>query len=140
MGTVHQDIRAALEVEIAAIPGIPAGVEIAWDNVPFEPTTGQSWIKSVLVPAFARPATRGPQHFTRYSGQLLVVVHTPENEGPAVADAYADAIRDHFTVNNSYAKDGVEVRFEWAERNAGVLDSPWWVVTVTISWYTYSQR
>lgn len=135
-----QDIRAALETEIANVTGIPPAEQRAWENVGFSPTTNVLWIKSRLIVASQRPAHLGPSPQIRNNGQMLVTINAPENEGSEKADALADAIRGHFTVDDVYSSNGVNVRFNYSERNAGVLSAPWWVVTVTISWYAYTNN
>ena len=57
MASIHDDIRAALEIKLAATSNIPT--QIAYENVSFEPTTGTSYIKTNFIPTSRRPAVRG---------------------------------------------------------------------------------
>lgn len=136
--TVMQNIRAALEQQIANVSGIPSTSNRAWENVRFTPTTNSAWVRMALVPTTSRPAVRGPNPQIRHDGVFLVTAHLPEGSGPAAADALADAIRAAFTVDTGLTSGGVTVRFNYAERGVAVLDAPWYIVTVSISWYTFT--
>lgn len=136
--TVTQSIRAALEQQIANVSGIPSSANRAWENVRFIPTTGTAWVRMALIPTTARPATRGPSPQIRRDGQFLVTAHLPEGDGPAAADALADAIASAFTTDTDLTSGGVLVRFNYAERGSAILDTPWYIVTVVVSWYTFT--
>jgi len=137
MGTT-QDIRRALEKKAATVSGFPPATQRHWENVRFEPTTGTPWAKLVLVPATSRPANLGPSPSLRYDGTFLVVMHFVEGKGSGAADDLLDLIRAAFTVDQSATAGSTQVRFEWSERNEGVNDAPWYVVTATIKWYAYA--
>ena len=47
MASVYDDIRSAFEVALNSVSGVPS---IAWENVSFSPTTGQSYVTARLVP------------------------------------------------------------------------------------------
>ena len=136
--TVMQDIRAALEQQIATISGIPSSANRAFENAKFIPTTGTAWVKMALVPVNSRPAVMGPAPQIRHDGSFFVTLHMPEGTGPAGADALADAVRAAFTVDTGLTSGGTTVRFRYSERGVAVLDAPWYIVTVSISWYTFT--
>lgn len=136
--TVTQDIRAALEQQVANISGIPSSANRAWENVKFVPSPGTAWVRMALVPVTSRPAVIGPTPQMLHEGSFLITVHLPEGTGPAGADALADAIRAAFSVDTGLTSNGVTVRFRYSERSVAVLDTPWYIVTVSISWYTYT--
>ena len=136
--TIMQNIRAALEQQVANVSGIPSTGNRAWENVKFIPTTGTAWVRMALVPVTSRPAVLGPAPQIRHDGSFLVTLHLPEGTGAAGADALADAVRAAFTVDTGLTSGGTTVRFQYAERSVAVLDAPWYIVTVSISWYTYS--
>lgn len=135
--SVMSDIRAALESEIANVTGIPSAQYRAWENVKFKPDENQTWVRMQISPLSQRPAVRGPDPQLRHDGLFLVDVFVPDKIGPNSADVLADAIRDHFTVDDVYTSNTVNVRFRYSERRAGIQDGPWYMVPVTIAWYTY---
>ena len=139
MASVYDDIRAALEVRLAAVSGIPA---IAYENVAFSPTTGTSFVKAKFIPTSRRPAVRGTNPQQRYEGVFTVFCYTPGGNGPATADDLADKVIEAFdaTTDISFtnaASETIIVSVDYAERDNGFIDNPWYYVAVNIGWYLY---
>jgi hypothetical protein len=140
MASIYDDIRAALEVKLSNVSGIP---DIAYENVSYSPTTGQSFVQPRLIPVSRRPAVRGPNPQNRYDGVFRVFCYAPEGEGPAAADDLANKVIDAFdaTTDISFTNgdgDTIIVSVDYAERDNGFVDSPWYFVAVNIGWYIYS--
>ena len=139
MASIHNDIRAALESHLSATSGLPS---IAYENVAFEPTTGTSFLKVQYLPTVTRPAVRGLNPQLRYQGVFSVTVFAPEGQGPATADDYANKVIDAFaaTTDISFTNGDAEtiiVSIDYAERQQGIIDSPWYFVPINIGWYIY---
>ena len=139
MASIHNDIRAALESHLAATSGLQS---IAYENVAFEPTTGTSFLKVQYLPTVTRPAVRGLNPQLRYQGVFSVTVFAPEGQGPATADDYANKVIDAFaaTTDISFTNGDAEtiiVSIDYAERQQGMIDSPWYFVPINIGWYIY---
>lgn len=136
--TVFNSIRAALETEIANITGIPSSANRAWENRVFNPTTGTPYVRMTLVPTESRPAVRGPNPQKRYQGLFMVDCFYPLESNLAVVDALADNICAAYTVDDVLTSGSINVRFDYAERGQAVIDHPWYMVPVSIAWYTYN--
>ena len=139
MASIQNDIRAALESHLAATSGLPS---ISYENVAFEPTTGTSFLKVQYLPTVTRPAVRGLNPQLRYQGVFSVTVFSPEGQGPATADDYANKVIDAFaaTTDISFTNADTEtiiVSIDYAERQQGMIDSPWYFVPINIGWYIY---
>ena len=139
MASIQNDIRAALESHLSATSGLPS---IAYENVAFEPTTGTSFLKVQYLPTVTRPAVRGLNPQLRYQGVFSVTVFAPEGQGPATADDYANKVIDAFaaTTDISFTNGDAEtiiVSIDYAERQQGIIDSPWYFVPINIGWYIY---
>jgi hypothetical protein len=139
MASIHNDIRAALESHLAATSDLPS---VAYENVAFEPTTGTSFLKVQYLPTVTRPAVRGLNPQLRYQGVFSVTVFSPEGQGPATADDYANKVIDAFaaTTDISFTNADTEtiiVSIDYAERQQGMIDSPWYFVPINIGWYIY---
>ena len=139
MASIQNDIRAALESKLSTTSGLPA---IAYENVAFEPTTGTSFLKVQYLPTVTRPAVRGLNPQLRYQGVFSVTVFAPEGKGPATADDYANKVIDAFaaTTDISFTNGDAEtiiVSIDYAERQQGMIDSPWYFVPIDIGWYIY---
>jgi hypothetical protein len=139
MASIHNDIRAALESHLSVTSDLPS---IAYENVAFEPTTGTSFLKVQYLPTVTRPAVRGLNPQLRYQGVFSVTVFAPEGQGPATADDYANKVIDAFaaTTDISFTNGDAEtitVSIDYAERQQGIIDSPWYFVPINIGWYIY---
>jgi hypothetical protein len=139
MASVYDDIRAALEVRLSNITSIPA---IAYENVSFSPTTGTSFVQPKLIPTSRVPAVRGLNPQQRYEGVFRVFCYTPEGNGPSVADDLADKIIEAFdaTTDISFTNASSEtiiVSVDYASRDEGRIDNPWYYVPVNIGFYLY---
>ncbi len=140
MASIYDDIRAALEVKLSNVSGIP---DIAYENVSYSPTTGTPFVQPRLIPVSRRPAVRGINPQNRYDGVFRVFCYAPEGNGPSVADDLADKVIDAFdaTTDISFTNGSDEtiiVSVDYAERDNGFVDSPWYYVAVNIGWYIYS--
>lgn len=135
MASIHSDIRAALESKLANIAGIPP---IAFDNVPYDPTTGTSFIKSSYIPVTRVPAVRGLNPSQRYGGIYAVTVYCPEGNGPGVADGIANTVIENFEAATDVSLNNFNVSIDYAERQQGFLDTPWYYIPINIGWYIYN--
>ena len=139
MASIHNDIRAALETHISNTANLPT---IAYENVAFEPTTGTSFIQVRYMPTSTRPAVRGLNPQLRYQGVFYVIVSTPEGNGPSTADDYANKVINAFQVTTDISftnaqSQTIKVSIDYAERQQGLIDSPWYHVPISIGWYIY---
>ena len=140
MASIYNDIRAALETRLSNISNIPS---IAYENIPFTPVVGTSYVQSKFIPTLRRSAVMGsPSPQQRYQGLYAVTPHTPEKLGPSVADDLSNDIIESFeaTTDISFTNSSNEtiiVSIDYAERQQGFLDSPWYYVPINIGWYIY---
>jgi len=139
MASIHNDIRAALETHISTTADLP---DIAYENVAFEPTTGTSFIRVMYLPTVTRPAVRGLNPQLRYQGVFAVTVFTPEGNGPSTADGYVNKVINAFqaTTDISFTNaqsETIKLSIDYAERQQGLIDSPWYYVPINIGWYIY---
>lgn len=140
MASIYRDIRAALETELAAVSGIPA---ISYENVSYDRTNGTSYVETYFVPQSRRPAVRGLNPQQRYDGVFTVVCYAEEGKGPGAADEIADKVLEAFeaTTDVSYTPEGgseIKVSIDYAEREGGGLDTPFYYVPVNIGFYIYN--
>ena len=140
MASIYRDIRAALETKLATVSGIPA---ISHENVSFDRTNGTSYVETFFVPQSRRPAVRGLNPQQRYGGVFTVVCYAAEGNGPGAADEIADKVLNAFeaTTDVSYTNSDTEtilVSIDYAEREGGGLDTPFYYVPVNIGFYIYN--
>lgn len=139
MADINRKIRAALETHLSNISGLP---DIAYENVPYEPTTGQSFIRVAYMPVTRRPAVRGRNPQQEYRGILALNVYAPEGAGPAACEDIVEKLLEGFeaTTDITY-NDGsgdYTVCIDYAERDIGLTDAPWYLIPVNIGWFIYN--
>jgi len=139
MADINRKIRAALETHLSNISGLP---DIAYENVPYEPTTGQSFIRVAYMPVTRRPAVRGRNPQQEYRGILALNVYAPEGAGPAVCEDIVENLLEGFeaTTDITYndGSDDYTVCIDYAERDIGLTDAPWYLIPVNIGWFIYA--
>jgi hypothetical protein len=161
MADINRKIRAALETHLSTISGLP---DIAYENVPYEPTTGQSFIRVAYMPTLRRPAVRGLNPQQEYRGLLALNVYAPEGSGPAVCEDIVEKLFNAFEATTDIFYDNVtdliltesegrlllesgdsilvenvtRVCIDYAERSIGMTDAPWYLIPVNIGWFIYN--
>ena len=140
MASIYRDLRAALETKLAAVPDLPP---ISFENVSYDRVNGSEYVESSFLPTLRRPAVRGLNPQQRYQGVFRVVCYAPEGNGPGAADEIADKVLEAFeaTTDISYTPSGgdeIIVSIDYAEREGGGLDTPFYYVPVNIGFYIYN--
>ena len=135
MANIHKEIRSILEVQLSNISNVP---QIAYENVPYVPTTGTSYIKVDYLPTSRRPAVRGLNPQQRYDGIFAINCYAPEGNGPSAAETIAENVMTAFEATSSFTTNNVTVSIDYAEADQALVDSPWFLVPVNIGWYAYN--
>ncbi len=135
MANIQREIRSILETQLSSIVDVP---QIAYENVPYEPTTGTSYIQVTYLPTSRRPAVRGLNPQQRYEGIFAISCYAPEGNGPASAETLAENVLNAFEATTSLTTNNVTVSIDYSEVKQGILDSPWFMVPVNIGWYAYN--
>jgi len=133
--SIINDIRACLDTHLAGTVGLPA---VAYQNVPYEPTTGTTFVKVDMVPTSRRPAVRGLNPQQRYDGLYSILICTPENLGPGAGYDVADLLLDRFDATTDISLSGLTISIDYSEVRTSFLDSPFYCTPVTVAWYVYN--
>ena len=132
--TIINDIRACLDTHLSGTVGIPT---IARQNVPFEPTTGTSYVKADMIPTSRRPAVRGLNPQQRYDGLYSLLICTPEGLGPGAGYDIADLLLARFEATTDISNSGLTISVDYSEVRTSFLDSPFYCTPITVAWYCY---
>lgn len=132
-----QDIRRALEQQLATLQDSSGDPRIAWENVDFNPSGETTWLRAFLEFSERRPAGVGVGVDLLYQGLLLVNCYSNADQGTATLDALADDVMDLFTYGTTLTENGLNVKIRFAERAGSLYDKPWYFAPVTVSWYCY---
>lgn len=133
--TIINDIRACLDTHLSGTSGIPT---IARQNVPFEPTTGTSYVKADTIPTSRRPAVRGLNPQQRYDGLYSLLICTPEGLGPGAGYDIADLLLARFEATTDITNAGLTISVDYSEVRTSFLDSPFYCTPITVAWYCYA--
>lgn len=117
------DIRQAFETRIAAFAAEQSPVlNCAWENTSFAPSPDQMYLQCFLLPATTQNPSLGTRH-DRLVGIYQVNVYGVQDEGPAPAEAIADAIIALFP-RGSITQNGVIVNIDTTgSRTKGLNDT-----------------
>lgn len=134
----YDDIRAALESNIANIVGVPD--DKAWENTDFQPTTGTPWIRMTLSPGPRRALDITAEGTKRYDGLFFIDVFVPQDKtGPASLDDLVNAVIDAFDCGTILTANSQNVEIEYAEPSGSALETaPWRSQQVLVKWKAFN--
>lgn len=102
--------RAAYESRLAAWAAarVPS-LRVQYENVPFTPAQGETFVKAFLLPATTRsPDVQGL--ITTWTGVFQVSVYAPINAGSGAALSIADDLAALFVCNDRLTQNGLTVQ------------------------------
>jgi len=141
--TVTQDIRTALEVQLKTIATLPTNSDtgfdnISWENRHFIPKKGETYIRLQLTKTSSKPASAGVTAPILHEGLLILDIFLPDNEGPFAGDKLADEIVAAFNPQtNGLVFNGRTVSIRSAERFSALSNPPFYLVPVSVQWFSY---
>ncbi|GGA05599.1 phage tail terminator-like protein [Dyella caseinilytica] len=92
--------RRLIETALGAW-AVSQSLDVEWENVPFEPVTGQTYLRAFQLPANSTsPDLAGA--ITTYRGIYQIDIVAPINEGAGPAGAIADELAQLFKLNTRY--------------------------------------
>ena len=101
--------------------------DIAWDNVPFIPTPGTSWIRCTILPGSVNALEFGRDTEKEFSGIIDLGIFVSRETGSEVARDYADILSGLFDMVEFGTIDCKEAFVQ----NLG-LEEDWYHLSVTI--------
>lgn len=126
------NIRNALE---AALASITPSIDIAFENVAYEPVNGQPYCEAYLLPATPDNATVG-SGFYQELGIFQVILRYPAGMGTLDCATRAGLIRDLFARGRSFTDGGVAVQVDRTpEVRKGEQEEGRWRQDVLIRWH-----
>lgn len=131
----NKEVRAALEMALVEIPGLPDEDNRSFENMNFEPNSGITWVRSFLIPLTERISSLSSNNIIIGRGLYQVDINIPTGSGTAEADELADKIKNTFKPGFRFTNSNTNVIISYAERQSGFTDGAWYRVPVTISWY-----
>lgn len=111
MSNPISSIRAAFVTKLQTFTGLPS---VAWENVPFTPTAGVTYIQPFLLPGEPFQAEIGTNGINRHSGVYQISVFYPAGQGVAALNTLTADLCDHFKRGTSLTYSGVTVTVQKA--------------------------
>lgn len=109
MSAPYAAIRSALSARLQAYT--PAQ-SIAWENVPFTPAVGVTYLKPALIPGEPFQAELGADGLNRHTGIYQVSIYAPAGGGMGSILTLQNGIVDHFRRGMKLTYSGVTVRID----------------------------
>lgn len=113
------------------------GVQIAHENVNFEPTGGTPWVRLTVFRNPAAPDTMGSAGKDETIGLFQATLHYPEGEYAVTAKQKADEIMAAFAIGTKLSYDDQEVLITKKDRGTGYNEDGWFKLNLR---FTYNAR
>ena len=131
-------VQTALEARLLTLTGLPkigTAVQVAWENVPFSPTPGSTWLRANFLPGEPARGAIGTGGLSEARGLFQVSVFTAGEAGSGAARRLADVIVSHFKSGTALSSGGLNIMVTRAWRDAGREEPDWYHIPVKVSWY-----
>lgn len=103
----HRIIRSMLEARLKAWAAARTPVlRIAYQNVPFTPNNGETYLRAFLMPAGTDSNDLAGAH-RLYTGVFQVTIVTPTGNGPSGAETIADELAALYPLNDRLVRDAI---------------------------------
>jgi len=134
MSTSFLDISAALDTKLNAF-AVGNSLEVAWENIDYQPTVGTLFLRPTILPADTLPIGLGYTSSEDHLGLYQIDVICPLDQGKGLAISQADLLSTHFA-RGELIYNSVKLRIKSVSRGTGSRDNAWYVVPVFINYQT----
>lgn len=129
-------IQHALETYVS---GLGLGMQIAWENVMFNPAPGVAFLRVVHAPVDTEPLTVGTTGVMDTEGILVLGINFPAGIGSGAAMSKADTIASAFKPGTSIAAGSGNIVVTKTTLSTKQLSSQpdWWTLPVLVHYNAY---
>ncbi len=113
---------------------------LSFENVAYEPPSGEAWAKIYFMPTDPIVATLGDEGQDRVDGLVQIDLNFPLNQGTADIGEMATRIRNLFTVGSRPAYCGQEVVIKACGRSQGREVNGFYRISVSVYFYAHINR
>jgi len=114
------------------------GLEIAHENILYEPTTGTEYAELINIPNDITPLSLNDTDET--DGLMRIILRYPENEGAIQAKTKADEIMAVFKIGSRVCYSSQCATVTRISRQKGVAEDGWHKTVVTIGYRAFIAR
>ena len=130
----HRKISAALSSRLNTLTDAPP---IAFENVPFTPVDGTTWLRESYLPANSATVGLEPGGSTDFVGVYQISIYTPLDDSKFGAYELVDAITAHFARGTMLVFEGQAVVVEQVNVSQGLASGGWWLMPVSVNWRAF---
>ena len=130
----HRKISAALSSRLNTLTDAPP---IAFENVPFTPVEGTTWLRESYLPAASSTIGMEPGGSTDFIGVYQISIYTPLDDSKFGAHQLIDDITAHFERGTVLTFDGQAVVVEQVNVSQGLASGGWWLTPVSVNWRAF---
>jgi len=130
----HRKISAALSSRLNTLPDAPP---IAFENVPFTPVDGTTWLRESYLPANSATVGLEPGGSTDFTGVYQISIYTPLDDSKFGAHQLIDDITAHFARGTMLVFEGQAVVVEQVNVSQGLASGGWWLMPVSVNWRAF---
>jgi hypothetical protein len=130
----HRKISAALSTRLNTLTDAPP---IAFENVPFTPVEGTTWLRESYLPATSSTVGMEPGGSTDFIGVYQVSIYAPLDDYKFESHQLIDSITAHFARGTGLEFDGQAVIIEQVNVAQGLASGGWWLMPVSVNWRAF---
>ena len=130
----HRKISAALSTRLNTLTDAPP---IAFENVPFTPVDGTTWLRESYLPANSATVGLEPGGSTDFTGVYQVSIYTPLDDYKLESHQLIDSITAHFARGTMLVFEGQAVVVEQVNVSQGLASGSWWLMPVSVNWRAF---
>lgn len=129
MSAPYSAMRSAFVTKLQDFVGLPS---VAWENVPFTPTTGQPYIAPALLPGEPFQCEIGTSGANRHTGIYQISIYYPAGLGVLGFNTLRDGLCDHFKRGTVLTYGGTSVTIQKAFPGPVLQETDWQHAPITI--------
>jgi hypothetical protein len=130
----HRKISAALSSRLNTLTDAPP---IAFENVPFTPVDGTTWLRESYLPANSATVGLEPGGSTDFIGVYQISIYTPLDDYKLESHQLIDSITAHFARGTMLVFEGQAVVVEQVDVAQGMASGGWWLMPVSVNWRAF---
>ena len=134
---MYSEIHKALLTHLELMSGV---IEVAGDNLEFEPVEGVPYLETFILHANGEVATLGNTGYDRYPGVFQINLRYPKGSGSKDQNDMATLIKNRFRRGLSLVSGGVTVRTLANGLGPVIPDRQWDVRPFSVTFFTDIQN
>lgn len=113
-------------------------LDIAYENINFEPTAGTEYVELINIPNDITPLSINGALET--DGIFRIILYWPENKGSTQAKLKADEILAAFSMGSRVCYDNQCATITRLSRYKGIVEDGWYHTVITIGYTAFLTR